>query len=238
MATTTVVGTTDSMTSGLRRVRPLFGGAALATLLIIGSACSSKSDTADTTAPPTGGTTVPVATVPDSTVASNVNPVLLLQDALKGVEAGYHFTSVVSANGKETLRLDGDQIGPAARFDANAGGSLLHYITTDKGTWAQPDGGEWELVNDQPPKTDYVSSLRAPVAIAVVGDDGTTVTLKVTVSAATLGTATTGNADVVVTITSGALAKMDYSSTVNDVTGSVSTTFGPVKDSTPITAPA
>lgn len=226
------------MTSGLRRVRPLFGGAALATLLIIGSACSSNSDTADTTTPLSGGTTVPVATIPDSTVASDVNPVLLLQDALKGIEAGYHFTSVVSANGKETLRMEGDQIGPAARFVATAGGSKLNYITTDKGTWVQPDGGDWDQLNDQPPQTDYVSALRAPVAIAVVGDDGTTVSLKVTVSAATLGTATSGDADVLVTITSGALAQMDYSSSANDVVGAVSTTFGPVKDSTPITAPA
>ena len=39
-------------------------------------------------------------------------------------------------------------------------------------SWAQPEGGEWELLDVPPASTDPMSALTAPISIGVLSDSG------------------------------------------------------------------
>lgn len=225
------------MSFGHSRVRLLLGGAALASLLLVSAGCSS--DDADVDANSADATTVVSAesTSAPSTVASSVDPGPVLQNALAQLAAGYHFTSNFVVNGTQVLNADGDRVGDSSRFTVSTNGGLVNYITTPAGSWAQPDGGEWDQIDDAAPVSDPVAALLAPASIAVLSDDGASIRLRVTVSAVTLGVAQEGNADVDVVITNGAITEIGYSTTVDGSVGSVATTVGPVVDATPIVAP-
>ncbi len=226
------------MSFGHSRVRLLLGGAALASLLLVSAGCSS--DDADVDANSADATTVVSAesTAAPSTIASSVDPGPVLQTALAQLAAGYHFTSNFVVNGAQVLSADGDRIADASRFTVSTNGAVVNYITTPAGSWAQPDGGDWDQIDEAAPVSDPVAALLAPAAIGVLSDDGTSLRLRVTVSAVTLGVAQEGTADVDVVITGGAVTEIGYSTTVDGSVGSVATTVGPVVDPTPIVAPA
>jgi hypothetical protein len=226
------------MSFGHSRVRLLLGGAALATLLLASAGCSS--DDADVDANSAAATTTVAAagsTSAPSTIASSVDPGPVLQNALAQLAAGYHFTSTFVVNGTQVLTADGDRIADASRFTVSTNGAVVNYITTPAGSWAQPDGGDWDQIDDAAPVSDPVAALLAPASIAVLSDDGTSIRLRATVSAVTLGVAQEGTADVDVVITGGAITEIGYSTTVDGSVGSVATTVGPVVDPTPIVAP-
>jgi hypothetical protein len=227
------------MTQRSSRVRPLLGGAAFGLLILISAGCSSdSSDVAATSAESNGSSTVAsTGSAVDSTTPTSVDPTALLQQALAGLQAGYHFTSLFTVNGTEVLKADGDRIGDASRFSVTTNGALVNYITTPGGNFAQPDGGDWDQLTTQPAVVDPITSLNAPSAITVLSNDGAAVRLRVTVSAVTLGVGASGTADVDVVITSGAITEIGYTTSVNGSVGSVATTIGPVVDSTPIVAP-
>lgn len=226
------------MSFGHSRVRLLLGGAALASLLLVSAGCSS--DDADVDANSADATTVVSAesTAAPSTITSSVDPGPLLQTALAQLAAGYHFTSNFVVNGTQVLTADGDRLGDASRFTVSTSGAVVNYITTPAGSWAQPDGGDWDQIDEAAPVSDPVAALLAPAAIGVLSDDGTAMRLRVTVSAVTLGVAQEGNADVDVVIAGGVITEIGYSTTVDGSVGSVATTVGPVVDPTPIVAPA
>jgi hypothetical protein len=223
-------------------MRSLFGGAAFALLVLASAGCSSDSTgvTANSAEPTVASTAAPTAggeTTAPSTPTS-VDPTTLLQQALAGLQPGYHFTSVFTVNGAVVLKADGDRIGDSSRFSVTTNGALVNYITTPAGNFAQPDGGDWDQLTTQPAVVDPITSLNAPSAITVVSDDGSAVRLRVTVSAVTLGVGASGTADVDVVVTGGAVTEIGYTTTVNNNVGSVANTIGPVVDATPITAPA
>lgn len=226
------------MSFGHSRVRLLLGGAALASLLLVSAGCSS--DDSDVDANSADATTTVVSaesTAAPSTIASSVDPGPVLQTALAQLAAGYHFTSNFVVNGSQVLTADGDRIGDASRFTVSTNGAVVNYITTPAGSWAQPDGGDWDQIDDAAPVSDPVAALLAPAAIGVLSDDGTSMRLRVTVSAVTLGVAQEGTVDVDVVITNGAITEIGYSTTVDGSVGSVATTVGPVVDPTPIVVP-
>jgi hypothetical protein len=220
------------MPLSITRVRSLFAGAALAALFLVTAACSGgDSSPAESTAAAASTST------PASTIVSSIDPAATLKTALAGLANGYHFVSNVVVNGADTLVAVGDRVGTGSRVDLTSNGATVKYIILPDASYAQPVGGEWELLEVPPASTDPMSSLTAPVSIGVLADDGTTVRLRVTVLAVALGVAASGNADVEVVISGGTLTEVDYAAPTADGMASVATTFGPVVDATPVTAP-
>jgi hypothetical protein len=201
------------------------------------SANTAVSDASTTTlAPSTAPSTTP-STTPPTTVVATVDPNALLQQGLAGLADGYHFRSSVVVNGTETLVAEGDRVADASRLTLISGGATVGYIITAAGSWAQPEGGEWEALDVSPATADPIVALSAPSAVGVVSDDGTTVRLRVTVPAPALGVGADGTADLEVVLTSGVITEVDYTTAVQGGVASVATTLGPVVDPTPITAP-
>lgn len=231
------------MSSRSLRVRLLLGGAALAALVLVSSACSDEDANvaADNAAADASTTTVAVldtgSTAPPSTIVTTVDPAALLQQALATLGTTYHFRSSVVVNGTETLVAEGDRVGDGSRLSLTSGGATVGYLITPAGSWAQPEDGDWEQLDVEPATADPILALSAPSAVGVVSDDGTTVRLRVTVPAASLGVGAEGTADVDVVITNGAITEVDYTTTTASGVASVATTFGPVADATPVAPP-
>jgi hypothetical protein len=222
------------------RVRLLLGGAALAAFVLTSSACSDeKSNVAADQAVAVTSTAAATApsTVPPTTIVTAIDPTALLQQAMAGLASGYHFQSLVLVNGAQTLLADGDRIGADSRLNLASNGVVVSYIVTASGSYALPEGGEWELLDVPPASADPIAALASPTAVGVVSDDGTSVRLRVTVPALSLGVGATGTADVEVVITNGALAQVDYSAPIDGGVAVVATAIGPVVDATPIVAP-
>ena len=71
----------------------------------------------------------------------------------------------------------------------------------------------------------------------MLSDDGTSLRLRVTVSALTLGVGSSGTSDVEVVLKGGAITEVDYATTKDGNVASVATVVGPVADATPISPP-
>lgn len=215
------------------RARLLLGGAALA-VVTLGTACSGD----DTSSSSSGSGSAVATPAPVSTIQSSIDPAQVLKDAVAGLAGGYHFVSNVVVNGTQTLLASGDRLGTGSRLDLTSNGATVKYIILPDASWAQPEGGDWELLDVPPASTDPMSALTAPVSIGVLADAGGEVKLRVTVLATALGVGSEGNAEVDVIINGGTLTEVDYATPVAGGIASVATTFGPVVDPTPITAPA
>jgi hypothetical protein len=150
---------------------------------------------------------------------------------------GYHFSSTYVVNGVASLTGEGDRVGDSSRFVLTQNGATVSYIVTPTATYAQPANGEWQLLDTPPAATDPITALNAPAAIGVLSDDGTSLRLRVTVSALTLGVGSSGTSDVEVVLKGGAISEVDYATTKDGNVASVATVVGPVVDATPISPP-
>lgn len=234
------------MTQRTDAVRLLFGGAALAALTLTISACSDAdssptttvagSSTVATTGPETTPTTTPATTVAP-TPAPTVDPPSALSQALSALGGTYHFRSVVTVNGAESLVAEGDRIGDSSRLTLVGQGGTVAYIITPQGSYAQPADGDWELLEVPPATADPIVALAAPVGVTLASADGATTVVRVSVSAVSLGVPGDGNVDVDVAITGGSISQISYSSPVEGGVATVVTAVGPVADATPITPP-
>lgn len=224
------------------RVRSLLGGAALAALLVLATACSDDADSTKDTK----GTLLPSATVevPGSDVADTTapGPVAIdapaaLQTGLAGLAGGYHFLSVVTVNEVESLRAEGDRIGADSRLDLIGPGGSVQYIITPDGSYALPEGGEWEALDVAPATADPITSLQSPSSVVATSVAGDTVTITATVDALQLGIAATGTADVQIVLVAGVITQISYTTAVEGGTAVVRTDVSPLVDTTPIVAP-
>lgn len=222
--------------SNLRMRLPL-GGAAFAALALLSVGCSDSSNVAANHAA-TGSTIFVATTVPPSTIVSTVNPTDLLAKALGALGANYHFTSTFVVNGQQTLVADGDRVGTGSRLTITQTGAKVSYVILPTASYAQPENGDWQQLDTPPASTDPITALASPSAAGVLKEEGTKVRLRVTVLAATLGVAATGNADLEVVITDGVLTEVDYGTAVaSGGVASVATVIGPVVDATAVVAP-
>ncbi len=221
------------------RVRPLLGGAALALLSVLAVGCSSDDTNvaANNADSASSSVVAPSSTAPASTIVTTIDPAPLLQTALESLAAGYHFTSTFVVNGVASLTGEGDRVGDSSRFVLTQNGASVAYIVTPAATYAQPANGEWQLLDTPPAATDPITALNAPAAIGVLADDGTSLRLRVTVSALTLGVGATGTTDVEVVLKNGAITEVDYATIKDGNVASVATLVGAVVDATPISAP-
>ena len=240
------------MVTRSRSIRSLaWGTGSVISVLLLASSCSSTAQrtiATTETAPgvaaaetsvaiaPAAETTIAAVSAPESTVA--VDGAAALAQAVSGLAAGYHFTTTVNVNGAETLVADGDRIADSTRLSLFSKGGSVAYVITPEGSWAFPEGGEWSMLDSPPATADPIIALQSPLAVSVVSSDGATTAMTVTVSAAALGIAADGNADVQVTVSNGMLQLVSYSAALADgTTADVSAVIGPLVDTSPIVAP-
>jgi hypothetical protein len=233
--------------------RLLLGGVGL---LLVFSACS------DTNASPAVGsaitnttTTTTVAAVAAApTVAADpgaattiaaapatlapVDGAALLQQSLAALGGGYHFNQTATVDGVVFVTSDGDRLPTGARLAVSNDSGLVYYIITPDGTWLMPENGDWEVDDSPAADVDPIAALSAPTSVAVAANDGTAVQLVVTVPLAALALEGDGDATLQVTIVSGVLTTISYSTTTADGKLVATTTaIGPVVDASPVVAP-
>ena len=234
--------------------RLLFGGAGL---LLVFAGCSSDkaaptagSAVADTTtttvaavvAPPTAAAD-PTTSIAPTTVAAPaptaaVDGAALLQQAIAARGAGYHFNQTATVDGVVAITVDGDRLPTGARLAVSNSDGLVYYVITPDGTWLMPDNGEWEADDSPAPAVDPIAALSAPTSVSVASNDGTTVQLVVAVPFTALGIAGDGDAALQVSVVSGALTSIVYSTTTADgKAASTTVAIGPVIDASPVVAP-
>ena len=235
-----------------KAARLLFGGAGL--LLVFGGCSDNNSPqvggaasdpttvTIAATGAPSSTANVPV-TVAATTLAPGATPApvdgaAVLQQALAGTAAGYHFNQTATVDGVVALTVDGDRLTDGARVAVSNDSGLVFYVITPDGTWLMPQNGEWEVDDSAPPAVDPIDALRAPSAVSVAGNDGSTVQLAVTVPLSALGIPGDGDASLQVAVVGGALSTITYSTATSDGKAVATTTIiGPVVDSSPVVAP-
>ncbi|MFT3851224.1 MAG: hypothetical protein QM733_00550 [Ilumatobacteraceae bacterium] len=190
---------------------------------------------ATTAAPatPTGGgtTATPSATAP-------IDPTATLQSAIAALGGSYHFATTVTVDGAVVATAEGDHIDDGTRMALTANGATVQYVITADNTWVEQEGQGWQQLDDPPATTDPVAALAAPTSVELVGSDGTTTTLRVSVPSTALGIPGDGDVPVTAVMTGGTLTSVAYDSTVGSKPANVTATLGPPADPSPVTAPA
>ena len=251
MTTTTPAPLLPVGKNGGQAARLLFGGAGLLLFIAgcsddsspaVGSTVSnSVSNGSGGTQPASTATTTvaPAATslAPGATLAP-IDGAALLQQAVAATGAGYHFNQTATIDGLTALTIDGDRLTDGARVAVSSDAGVVFWIITPDGTWLMPENGEWEVDDSDPPAVDPISALTAPTSVTVVGNDGTTIQLVVSVSLSSIGIPGDGEAPLQVSVVSGALSTITYSTTTADgKTAAATTIIGPVVDPSPVEPP-
>lgn len=232
----------DRMTILTNRVRLLTRAAALAAVLTCAAACSSETSTSSSLVATTSSATT-TTKANDPTTAATTPAVApedangALQQGLATLAAGYHFSSTVTVNGALSLTADGDRISDSSSLVLSGPGGTVSYIVTPEGSYAQPEAGEWTLLDLAPATSDPIAALLRPVSTAVLPTSDGTVVVQVTVTAVSLGITADGNVDVQVLLADGAITQITYTAPVDGGTAQVVTTISTIVDTTPIVAP-
>jgi hypothetical protein len=109
-------------------------------------------------------------------------------------------------------------------------------MSSPDGTWLMPRTVVGSLIDSDRQSSDR--RLRAPSAVTVAGNDGTTVQLAVTVPLSSLGIPGDGEAALQVAVVGGALSTITYSTSTSDGKAVATTTIiGPVVDGSPVVPP-
>jgi hypothetical protein len=160
-----------------------------------------------------------------------------LQSGLDALSGTYHFVSTVTIDGKPALVADGDRVGHGSRLTLTSSTGIISYVITPDASWAMPEGGTWQRLDDDPADVDTIAALRAPTAVRIASNDTTTVTLVVTVPQSSLGITGDVPAELTVAVVRGVVQALTYSTTANGKPAAVNSTFGPVQDASPVVAP-
>jgi hypothetical protein len=229
--------------------RLLLGGVGL---LLVFSACSSdnaspavgsafSNATTTVAVAPTVGVVDPAATTTVAIAPATPAPVdgpALLQQALAAIAGGYHFNQTATIDGVVAVTVDGDRLVDGTRMAVSNEAGLVNYVITPAGTWLMPENGEWEADDSPAPAVDPIIALYTPTSVSVAGNDGTTVQLVVTVPLASLGVPGEGDGSLQVTVASGVLTGIVYTTTSAEGKVATSTTvIGPVVDPSPVVPP-
>jgi len=189
-----------------------------------------------TAAPTTAAAAAPAA--PAAPAPPPPDPAATLQQALASLTTTYHFASTVMLDGTVALVADGDRVGEGSRLTLTSNDGNVAYVITPDGSWVQPDGGDWQPIDADPANTDPITALQAPSSVQWTSNDGTTAHLAVAVAPATLGLPGDAPVQLDVAIAGHALNSVSYATTVGTKAATVTATFGPAHDATPVTAPA
>jgi len=195
------------------------------------------------TTAPAPATTAPAAApaaapAPTAAPAPPPDPAATLQAALAALTTTYHFVSTVTLDGAVALVADGDRVGDGSRLTLTSGDGKVSYVITPDGSWVMPDGGDWQPLDTDPADADPIGALQAPAAIQATSNDGSTAHFAVTVAPASLGVAGDAPVQLDVGISGNLLSSVSYATTVGGKPATVSATFGPAQDPTPVAPPA
>jgi hypothetical protein len=199
------------------------------------TALAPTSAAATTTTAPT--TTAAVATTA-APAPTPVDAAATLSHALDALTSSYHFVSTVTVNGAVALVADGDRIGDGSRLTLTSNGGNVSYVITPDGSWVMLPGGDWQALTSGPANTDPIAALRSPSAVQATGGDPSAAHLSVAVAPTALGVSGDGPVQLDVTINAGVLSGVSYATTVSGAPATVTATFGPPTDPSPVTAPS
>jgi hypothetical protein len=188
-----------------------------------------------TAAPAAAPTPAPAAT---AAPAPPPDPVATLQAAIGSLSTTYHFVSTVTLDGAVALVADGDRVGDGSRLTLTSNDGKVSYLITPDGSWVMPDGGDWQALDTDPANADPIGALQAPAAVQATSNDGSTAHFAVTVAPAALGVAGDAPVQLDVAITGNLLNSVSYATTVGGKAATVTATFGPAQDPTPVAPPA
>jgi hypothetical protein len=231
--------------------RPFWGAGLCLAAGVVVAACSSGSSasTAPVTAPvalPTVATTMPATAAPAPATtaapaappAAAPDPAATLQAALAALSGTYHFDSTVTLDGVVALVAEGDRVGDGSRLTLTSKDGTASYLITPTGSWVMPEGGEWQQVDADPATADPIGALRTPTAVKNAAPNGPTAHLDVTVPPAALGVPGDAPVDLDVAVTSAVLSSVSYATTVGGKPATVTATFGPAQDASPVLPPS
>jgi hypothetical protein len=225
-------------------------------VIILGLAACSSGHSGDATAAavstaaaaaPAITTAVPVTTVAapaEAPVATTApappppDPATTLSGALDALTTTYHFVSTVTLDGAVALVADGDRVGDGSRLTLTSNGGNVSYVITPDGSWVLPEDGDWQALDTDPANTDPIGALRTAAAVQAASNDGTTAHLTVAVAPAALGIAGDAPVNLDVAITANVLSSVTYATTVGDKPATVTATFGPAHDPSPVGPPS
>jgi hypothetical protein len=165
------------------------------------------------------------------------DPAAALQAALDSLATSYHFVSTVTLDGAVALVADGDRVGDGSRLTLTSNDGNASYVITPDGSWVMLADGEWQALDDDPATADPIGALRTPNAVQAKTTEGSTSHLSVMVAPAALGIAGDAPVELDVAITANVLSSVTYATSVGDRPATVTATFGPPHDPTPISPP-
>lgn len=232
---------TDRPSDERRRPRSL---GAVAALLLVAAACSS-SDTAQAvppaapsqSAPQTPATTAQPAAPTTTPPTEGLAPEEILTDALATYASGYEFTAVASVNGEVATTIDGRWLAGASELSIASGDGEVDYLITATGQWTRLADGPWQELDGVPPVGNPLTALAQPSSLetaeAVVGNMG----LLAVYPGAILGFPE-GSVEVMLTLRDALLTQATYHAVIDGVNIETVTTFAPLEDTSPITAPS
>jgi len=230
--------------------RPFWGAGLCLAAAIAVTACTSGSSASTTpvtapASPTTVAATAPPTTAPATAAAPPApaapaapDATATLQAALAALTGTYHFVSTVTLDGAVALVADGDRVGDGSRLTLTSKDGTASYLITPTGSWVMPEGGEWQQVDADPASADPIGALHTPTSVKGAATDGATAHLDVTVPPAALGVPGDAPVDLDVGVTSAVLSSVSYGTTVGGKPATVTSTFGPAQDASPVVPPS
>ena len=190
----------------------------------------SPSPSATATAPATVPTTAPATPAPVPPDGPT-----LLQQAFDQAASGYHFVTTATVNGAVESAAEGDQIGTGTRLTVTVQNATLGYIILPEGSWIL-EGDSWKELDDPPPVSDPISSLRAPLSVTVTAFTPTSATLLASYPAAALALEGDQPVDVTFEIEGTMLRSITYVAP-SAIPASVRADISPLVDTSPVVDP-
>jgi hypothetical protein len=204
-------------------------------LLVALSACSSDAGAATTVPDPAGadqGTVPP----PASTTTTLPDPAALLATALDQYAGGYEFNATVTVNGEEASTVAGRWVDGASELTVTSGEGEVDYVIAAGGQWARLPDGEWEALEGAPTTASPLLALAGPSSFDRAEPAGDAIVVYAVYPATALGLEGEPVA-VRLVFTDGILVEAGYETLIEENAAVTVTTFRPVGDTTPITAP-
>lgn len=202
-------------------------------LLLLAAACTAGQTQASPTTTTATVTTQPPPRPVETTVPStlpDVDVAAVLGDAIAATGDRYRYASTVEAGDEVLASIEGRVAGSG--FDAliDAGDVPVEYRRTDEGEWVRQGEGEWSPLDPGPaPAAPPLLSLAAPIAGALISDEGATVVVDAVFSGTDLG-ASTEQVTVRITITDGVVRMIGYTTTLGEGAGDTVTVATVISD--------
>lgn len=159
-----------------------------------------------------------------------------LRAALDRYGAGYEYISEAWIGSEQAIRVEGRRVGNATEQTITSGDGIVEHLTIGGDQWARTPGEDWEIVSEDGSAGDPLARLASPDGVTATLATATRTELEAIYPAATFGL--DGDALVVhLVIQDFQLASASYETGDGAERARVETTFSPLVDSAPITAP-